>query len=218
MRLLVLGPLGVRAEEADGETLLASAARSTDPVDVVLDGEGEGVIDDQLHVLDVEAAARDVRGDQGCLLGGLEVCDGLRPLVLRHVALKGNDLVVALLPEEGLQPGGLLLVQAEDYNLLVRRVVLLEVVQQAIRLVLGVLDHLHLLADGGVGDHPLLDGADAHVHRRVQELRGQVVNGAGPGGAEHAGLALPRLRHAADDGLHDVDEAHVQHPVGLVQD
>mmetsp|Transcript_38741 Transcript_38741/g.121056 ORF Transcript_38741/g.121056 Transcript_38741/m.121056 type:complete len:202 (+) Transcript_38741:115-720(+) len=126
--LFVLHALGVRTEEADGEAPLAGSASSTYSVDVVLNGQREGVIDHQLHVLNVQAAARHVRGNERRLLGGLEVGDRLCPLVLRHVTLQSNDLIIALLPQESLEPRCLLLVETEHDDLLARGVVLLEVV------------------------------------------------------------------------------------------
>mmetsp|Transcript_37812 Transcript_37812/g.97802 ORF Transcript_37812/g.97802 Transcript_37812/m.97802 type:complete len:404 (+) Transcript_37812:176-1387(+) len=215
--LLVLHALGVRAEEADGEALLARAPGPADPVHVVLNGEGEGVVDHQLHVLHVQATARHVRGDKRGLPRGLEVRDRQAPLVLRHVALQRNHLVEALLPQEGLQPRRLLLVEAEHDDLLLRGEVLLQGREEARGLVLLVVQHLDLLADRGVGDETLVQGADADVHGLVQELRGQRVHGGWPRGAEHASLPLGNLGHPADERLHHVDEAHVQHAVRLVE-
>jgi hypothetical protein len=46
------------SEEGPRVARLAGAAGAADAVDVVLDGEGEGVVDDVLDVGDIEAAGR----------------------------------------------------------------------------------------------------------------------------------------------------------------
>ncbi len=50
----------------------------------------------------------------------------------------------------------------------------------------------------------------------MEDACGQLLDLFGHGGAEHQVLAL--LRQLGDHLFHIVDKAHVQHPVGLVQD
>mmetsp|Transcript_70320 Transcript_70320/g.197182 ORF Transcript_70320/g.197182 Transcript_70320/m.197182 type:complete len:220 (-) Transcript_70320:918-1577(-) len=176
MRLLVLSTLGVRAEQAHCEPLLARTARSPDSVHVVLDRQRKGVVDNELDVLHIEAAARHIRGNEGRLLASLEVRDRLCSGVLRHVTLQGACLRVALLLEEALEPRRFLLVQTEDDDLLVRRIVRLQDGEKPAGLVLVVVQHLNLLPNRGVRDKALVHRADADMHRVLQELRRQGMN------------------------------------------
>ena len=57
-------------EEGDCLAALAGAARATDPVGVVLDGLGHVVVEDEGHVLDVDASPSHVCGHENVLRGG----------------------------------------------------------------------------------------------------------------------------------------------------
>ncbi len=70
----------------------------------------------------------------------------------------------------------------------------------------------HVLLDAVRGD---LFGADVHRHRAVQHLGHDVVNRSGHGCAEQQILSL--VRHHSNHALDVVDEAHVEHAVGLVK-
>mmetsp|Transcript_78501 Transcript_78501/g.198121 ORF Transcript_78501/g.198121 Transcript_78501/m.198121 type:complete len:288 (+) Transcript_78501:373-1236(+) len=218
MGFLVLRTLGLWAEKAHGHALLACTSSTADPVDVILDRERECVVDNKLHILHIEASTGDVGGDQRRLLARLEVGNGLCPRGLSHVALKGNCLAISVLLQEGLEPSCLSFVEAEDDYLLVRREVLLQVLKQSFRLLPGVPEHLNFLTDCSVRHKTLVHGANAHMHGILEELSGQVVHRGWPCGTEHASLALSGLGHPADEGLDDVDEAHIEHPICLVED
>ena len=58
-----------------------------DPVDVVLRVPRQLEVHDVGQILDVEAAGRDVGGDEDPDLAGLEALEGSRPLRLRAVAV-----------------------------------------------------------------------------------------------------------------------------------
>mmetsp|Transcript_29344 Transcript_29344/g.91440 ORF Transcript_29344/g.91440 Transcript_29344/m.91440 type:complete len:505 (+) Transcript_29344:210-1724(+) len=218
--LLVLRALGFGAEEADGEATLASATSSPYSVDVVLNRQREGVIYNQLDILDIQASARHVRGNERSRFGLFEVSNCLCSLLLRHVALQGNDLLVSLAPQEVLQPGRLLLVEAKHDDLFVRGIVLLQMMEQTGGFLLLVLQHLNLLADGLVRRQAaaILEVPNGHHCWRGQELSGQVVDGCRPGGAKHARLPNSSLGHLVNEALDGIDETHVQHAVRLVKD
>jgi len=72
----------VDRDEADGVAARARAARSTDPVDVVLGLPRQLEVHDVREVLDVEATSRDVGRDEDPGLAGLETLEGPRPLRL----------------------------------------------------------------------------------------------------------------------------------------
>mmetsp|Transcript_65247 Transcript_65247/g.143001 ORF Transcript_65247/g.143001 Transcript_65247/m.143001 type:complete len:217 (+) Transcript_65247:76-726(+) len=151
MCLLILCSFGVGAEKANGKAFFSSSASTADSMCILLNGKRKSIIDHELHILDVETSASDIRGNQRCLLGGFEVCECLRSLVLRHVPLQCNDFLVAFFPQKSLQPGNLLLVQSKNDHLFIRTEMLLEIVQQTRWLVLFVLDDLHDLSDCRVG-------------------------------------------------------------------
>lgn len=54
----------LRCEEGMGYTLVASAARSTNAVNIIIDGEGEGVINHILHFGDVKSTRSNVGSDE----------------------------------------------------------------------------------------------------------------------------------------------------------
>ncbi len=59
-------------------------------------------------------------------------------------------------------------------------------------------------------------GRDVDAHRLLQHLMRQMHDVAGHGGGEEQRLAL--LRQRRHDAAHVLDEAHVEHAVGLVDD
>ena len=70
-------------EEGVCDALLAGPAGAADAVDVVLDGEREGEVEDVLDAGDVEAARRHVGRHQDGHGALPEVIDGADPLVLQ---------------------------------------------------------------------------------------------------------------------------------------
>ena len=67
------------------------------PVHVVLNGEGEGEVDDIVHVGDVQPAGRHISGHQQRDLPALE-------LLHRHRPDRGTNLVTLALHKVGLRP------------------------------------------------------------------------------------------------------------------
>ena len=57
---------------------------------------------------------------------------------------------------------------------------------------------------------------DAHVHRIAREVLDQLLDRPRNRGGEEDGL--PFVRHLAQDRLDVVDEAHVEHAVGFIED
>ena len=60
------------------------------PVNVVLDGQWERVVDDKVHPGDVEASGRHISGHQQRDLPRLELLHRLRPPVLHNSNLSDN--------------------------------------------------------------------------------------------------------------------------------
>ncbi len=65
---------------------------STVPVDIILAVCGYVKVEDDVHVRDVEAAARHVCGQQDGAGLGLELVQARQPLVLRHLSVQGNGV------------------------------------------------------------------------------------------------------------------------------
>jgi len=104
--LVVLSKKGICHSVGTGTSSTADA------VDIVLDGEGEGDVEDELDGRNVQTSGGDVRGDEQRALSGLELAQCLRALRLAEIAMyAGNP--AALRPQEAFDPGSLLLVQAE---------------------------------------------------------------------------------------------------------
>ena len=136
MRLVVLG------EQRDGLPRLASPTGSADPVNVVFDGKWElqtstistsknnistsgrgdacthGTVDNQLDLRDIQAARRDISGDENGRLAPLEGIETPRALLLLQIAVDASDPQTAALPQERLHARRLLLVQTEHQHAL----------------------------------------------------------------------------------------------------
>ena len=181
---------------------------AADAVHIILGHVGQLEVDDVGQLVDVDAAGRDVGGHQHLERAGLELGQrlGARPLALvavdRH---RGDPLIVQVLG----QPVRAVLHAREDEHL-VPIAVANELGKQILLLLAA--DRVNLLRDGvcrGV--------AASHLDQRrlVQQSIGQGLDLVAEGGAEQQALLPGRQQrqHLADV----VDEAHVQHAVGLVE-
>ena len=176
-------------------------------VGIVVGGRFE--VDDVGDVVDVEAAGGYVGGAEGLDLAGFELAESLLSVVLALVAV---DLVGA---DTGLVQllGDLLdavLRFGEDQDAL--QFGLLHQVDELVELVVSadVADRLVDVLGGGFAAGDLDDGGVG------QEVIDQLLLGLVQGGAEeHCLVALAHLVGEVDDVLL---EAHVEHPVELVED
>mmetsp|Transcript_137599 Transcript_137599/g.325924 ORF Transcript_137599/g.325924 Transcript_137599/m.325924 type:complete len:385 (+) Transcript_137599:2297-3451(+) len=172
------------------------------------------IVDDHGDSFDVQTPCGHVGGNENARLPRFELLQGLLALLLVLVAVHRirRD---AVLPEHPHQHIALLLHGDEDQDSLARPAVQLQRLNQGCVLVVGGIQHPHLLTDVFVGRQR---GWIAHLHvdRHVQKVMRQLLHFLGPGGAEHQ--RLPPLRHL----FHDVSdlglEAHVQHPIRLIKD
>ena len=197
-----------KVAEGDGSPLPARPAGAADAVDVGLRHLGEVVVEHVGELLDVQPPGGDVGGHQALDLPGLEVGQGLLPGGLALVAVDGGGGNTRL----GQIPGhlvGPVLGAGEHQG--VFHIQLPE--QMGEQLGLVVLVHkVHRLLDGlHRGGHRVHRHPDGVVEQGVHQL-GDL---RGHGGGEQHGLLL--AGQPLEDLLHVVDEAHVQHPVGLVQ-
>ena len=196
--------------QGDRAALAAGAARAADAVGVVGDLARHAVVDHDGHVQHVEAAGGHVGGHQGLDLAGAEG---------GHDAEAGRLVVAAVerLDAEGQpfepphQPVDVRAPVAEDQQD-VLGVRLLDQPDQDQRAVVVV--HLDVaLLD-------LLDGGDAarggDLDRIAGLLAGQPQELAREGRREQEGL--PLVGRVAQDLAHVVEEADLEHLVGLVQD
>ena len=203
----VLGLLG--RDERHGLAGALRAARAADAVDVVLRLLRRVVVDHVRDAVHVDAARGDVGGDEHFHLARLEAVERALALVLRAVAVHGRGLE-ALLGELLRDAVGAALGAREDEHAVDG--LLFENADQQVELV-GALDGAGALAHG-VGSGA--DLADADLLRLVEHFLGQLADLVRHGGREQQRLAL--LRHGGDDGADVADKAHVEHPVGLVED
>ena len=200
-------PLLVRQREGDDGTGLPGAGRATRAVEIVLVVARRVDLEDETDIVDVDAAGGDIGGDEHrdpTLTEGAEhpVADSLRKT---SVEGGGED---ATLPQLTGDPVGAELRAGEDD----RRALTVGDLGGDGLLVLGI-DQEHVVTHrrhgglrvvGRVGDrvgHVLLDeGVDAAVQ----------------GGGEEQSLTT--LGDGVEDARHLLDEAHVGHVVGLVED
>lgn len=73
--------------KVDGDALATEAARPADAVDVELAVVGQVVVDDERHLLDVDAARPHVRRDEHPAGAGAEFLHDRLAFLLRHVAV-----------------------------------------------------------------------------------------------------------------------------------
>ncbi len=199
----------VRRHQRNGFTAAPGTAGAADAVHIVFLDIGQLEVDHMRQLIDVQAAGSDIGGHQNAHLVGLEVGQGLGARVLALVAVNRGS----------------------------RQAVLLQVLGQAVGAVLGTGEDQHLfpgalgdqvgeqgaLVTGGDAEHALFDALDGGVRRGdldalriVQELAGEVGDVLGEGGREQQVLALGR--QLGQDLLDVMDEAHVEHAVGFVED
>ena len=199
----------VAGDEADGRAVGTRAGRPADAVDIGFRYEGQFEVHHVRDAVHIDAAGGDVGGDQDAQLAGLEGGQGALTLGLGLVAVDGTGLDAA-----GFQIGrdlvGTVLGLGED--------------QAAGEVVVGE----HLGQQGALPalfdvDDRLVDALDRGRLRRhldldglLQKLAGQLADLGRHGGREEQVLALGR--DAADDLADRLDEAEVQHLVGLVED
>ena len=204
--------------DADRSAKAPGAARAADAVDVILGMAGQVIVE---HVADggnVEAPRRHVRGDQQPQLAVAERFQRACALALVQIAVDGGCVITVLGQRLG-QDVHVGLAVAEDDR--VGQALALGVDQgaQQVALLLGG----HVAAGGGQFDQALRDGfagrrlaRDLDPFGRVQEGVGDALDLGRHRGAEEQRLA--REGGQLEDALDIGDEAHVQHPVGLVHD
>ena len=178
-------------------------------MDVGLRYVGQLVVHHRRQLVDIDAPGGDVGGHQHPDSPALEALQGLDAGGLALVAVDGHGGNAG--PAQLLHhPVRAVLGIGEDQDA-VQRVVLQHLLEEEllvalVYLVEALFDGVHR---GGLGSHLHPDGI-------FQDGAGQVRDLLGHGGGEEEGL--PLFRQAGDDLPHVVDEAHVQHPIRLVED
>ena len=197
-------------EVAEGDSLAATARPSgpADSVDIGLRHLGQIVVEDMGQLFDVQPPGGDVSGHQGLEFPGPEVGQGLLAGGLALVAVDGGggDPVLAQLPGHLVGP---VLGAGKDQGVFHRQ--LLDQLGQQPGLI-ALVHEVHRLPDSL---HRGGDRVHRHPDRGAEERVDQIGDLRRHGGREEHGL-LPGGQ-PLQDLLHVVDEAHVQHAVGLVQ-
>ncbi|MCG3189580.1 MAG: hypothetical protein LKCHEGNO_02048 [Burkholderiaceae bacterium] len=198
----------VDAHQRDRLAAGAGAASAADAVHVVLGHVGDLEVHHVRQLVDVDAARRDVGGHQHAQLAALELGQRLGARALALVAVdrhRGDVVAVEVLGE---LVGAVL--GAREHQHLVP-VALRDQVRQQLLLALAA-HRVHLLR------HQLgRRVASRHLDQRrlVQQPVGQRLDVVAEGGREQQ--ALLSLRQDREHLLDVVDEAHVEHAVGLVE-
>ena len=201
----------VDADQRDGLAGQAGAGGAPDPVHVVLGHVGQLVVDHVGELVDVEAPGGDVGGHQDAYLAALEARQCPRACALALVAVDGRR----------------------------RQPVLAELLGEAVGTVLGTGEDEHLAPVAGRDQtaqeialpdlvdrvHDLLDAVGRRVGRgHLDELRvvqqpgGERLDVVGERGREQEVLPFAVGGQQRQHPLDVVDEAHVEHAVGLVED
>ena len=199
----------LRADEGDRRAGSPGARRAPDPVHVGLRLFRKVVVEDVRDVVHVDAARGDVRRDQHPRLAFLKGRQRARPHGLGLVAMDRVrfDLALCEFADD--------LVRAvarprENQHLLVLRMRVQEVDEQVA--LVPLVDEHELLVDLV---HRRLVGRNLDRHRILHQRLRELHDLFGKGRREELRMAL--VGQAGDHLLDVGQEAHVQHPVGLVQ-
>jgi hypothetical protein len=167
-------------------------------------------IDDMGNPLDVDSAGRDIGGHKDPNFTVFEVLKGTRSLVLAAVGMEGSgsDSITTELLGHAV---GSVLGSGEDENR-VHLVVFQKVPEKIGFLGLGNLVNKLLDGIGGVGSAADLNGLGL-----VLKFVGELLDFTRKGGREKKGLPV-FLREVLDDAADVGKKAHVEHPVGFVED
>ncbi len=199
------------AGEADRVTLFTQARGAADAMHVVLGIEGQVVVVDVLDPGDMQAARGDIGGHEDFELAGLEAAQQAFALFLRHIARQHADAVAGLFQRPR---------HAFDEHLGIdehhgaRALAARQQAQQQRQFFL-VGGEIHRLAYPRGGDRL---GFDNELFRLVHVLVGQFQHAVRQRRREQQGLARGARRHASQQEADVLDEAKVEHAVGLVQD
>jgi len=195
--------------KVDGNTLTTKTTTTTNSVNVVFAVVGQVVVDDERHLLHVNAAGQQIGGDENTRGAGAELAHDHFALALVHVAVHGRDgevLGVHLLR----QPVDLSSRVAEDDGL--RDGERLVDIAQSLQLPVFTPDHDVELLDTLEGELFLLDeNANGVAHELLRHLK----HVGGHGGREQDDLDV--VGHLGEDIMDLLLETTRQHLVGLVQ-
>ena len=195
--------------EVDGDSLAAEPARSTDSVDVLGSVGGKVVVDDQVHLLDVDASAQQISRDQDARRTRTELFHHVHTLGHLHVAADaGNhELVLGQLVSKLLDP----LLTVGEYHALGNDHVLVELDEGS-----------ELLAVLLEGDVELLDTIESQLlvlHQDLDWVLHELVSHLHDlrrhGGRKQADLDV--MGKVFEDLSDLVHETTAQHLVSLVQ-
>ena len=204
----------MRSNEGDSHAVAVGTCSTSDAVHIVLRVAGRVVVDNHLDVIDVDASAHDVGGDEDVDVTVAEITHDGVAFLLREVAVHGSD-AETFHAECTSQLTHLRLLGTEDDDAvhaasLVKRTMLYDATDDVV---------LHaVIADVGYLTNLLgrLRHGNLHLDRMVENVVRQLLNVIGHGGREHDGLTF---RRQITGNLHDVVvEAHVKHAVCLVKD
>ena len=198
----------VHAHQAHCLAAVAGAAGAADAVHVVFGHVGNVVVDDVRQLVDVDAACRNIGSNQGAQIARLELGQRLGAGALALVAVQRHGLDALVVQKVGHLVGAELGAREHQY---LAPVVFADQVRQYVFLAVAThgVDHLRDALHRGVGRR------DLHALRVLQQVARQFADFVAEGGAEEQALLV--LGQQRQHLLHVVDEAHVEHAVGLVQ-
>lgn len=205
--ILQVCPLLVIAER-DGNALSARARRTADAVDVALGDVRQLVIDNVAHLVDIDTARGNIRGDEGPDARTFEGFERPFTLNLALVAVDGRRGDAGRLQMQGHTVGAPLRAR-EDERAAHGRIGEKLHEQRALPLRLDKDDAL------GNAISRLGDGRDGHLNRLAQQLGRQRPDLVRHGRREEE--ALTPARQLGNDLPERADEAQIQHLIGLVQ-
>jgi len=195
-------------DQRDRDAVDTGATGTADAMHVVLGGARQVVVDDVGESIDIDAACGHLGGDEDPHAAILEVIEGGDALRLRAVAVNGSDADAVTGQLAGQSIGPVLGAHEDE-----RRGDAVAGDEVAERRPLVRVLH---------AEHDVLDqrscrvrGRDLDRGRFLEEGLRQALDRIGEGCREEQALTLGREQR--DDGANVIDEAHVEHPIGLIE-
>jgi len=180
------------SDKVDCDTLSSETSTTTNPVDVVLAGRGEIVVDDKGNLLDIDTTGEEIGGDEDTGRSRSELLHDDLTLLLIHISVHGRDSELASLELVG-KPVDLSSGVAEDDGLgdgdgLVK-------IGEGVELPFFLLDGDVELLDTFEGQFITLD---ENSDRVAHEFGGNLENVGGHGGREEDDLKKYNVSSASD--------------------
>mmetsp|Transcript_5539 Transcript_5539/g.14003 ORF Transcript_5539/g.14003 Transcript_5539/m.14003 type:complete len:323 (+) Transcript_5539:2153-3121(+) len=183
-------------------------------MDVIFNSQRKAVVDDVIHVRNIQTSCSHIGSDQNRNATLLELFQRRCPVVLLFVTMNSHHCITTAL-DHPLNPSCFFLVENKDNDTVLFLLVIIftKHFPQAGRFIV-LIHHFDDLMDAFVGSQ-LVVVTDSHLDRASDKVHAELTNRVGPGGREEQ--SLTRAQRLLHDGTHVRLKTQVQHAIGFVQ-